>query len=435
MQSPTARGPRASSLRAALVALWTLTAAIAAAQTPAAPAASQAAAQGAAEPARTLRPEVANAVGAAQDAARAGQRDAAEAKLREAAAVPNLSMYEQAVIERGRAGVSLSMKDWPQALRSLEVVVGSRQFSGAEQLQMIELLAKISYQQKDYLRAVSWLRRYAQEGGADPALRGLLPQALYLANEFKPAADELEQRIAADEAAGQATPEITLRLLISCYQQLKDDAGYQRALERLALVAPKPEYWADLIARVTQQSGFSDRLWLDVMRLRLAAGLMNRTEEFVEMAQLALQAGYPAEALRVIDRGLALSLLGNGKDAAAHTALREQASAAAEKDSADLGRAEASARKAREGDALVNVGYAYVSAGHAAKGIALMEQGVAKGNLRRADEARLHLGQALWRSGRRDDAAKVLAEVTGGDGAAALARVWSVFARSPAGKV
>ncbi|MBE7419758.1 MAG: hypothetical protein HS128_18795 [Ideonella sp.] len=433
---PTPRRRFVRNLRIAAVLGLAAAVVSAAAQTPAAPAASQpAASQGAVAPAKLLRPEVANAVNAAQDAARAGQKDAAEAKLREAATVPNLSMYEQAVIERGRAGVSLSTQDWPQAMRSLEVVVGSRQFDGAEQLQMIELLAKISYQQKDYLRAVSWLRRYAHDGGTDPALRGLLPQALYLANEFKPAADELEQRVAADEAAHQPTPEITLRLLISCYQQLKDDAGYQRTLERLALVAPKPEYWADLLARVTKQPGFSDRLWLDVFRLRLAAGLMNSAEEFVEMAQLALQGGYPAEALRVVDRGLALSLLGNGQDAAAHTALRERASAAAEKDSADLGRAEASARKAREGDALVNVGLAYASAGHGAKGLALMEQGVAKGNLRRADEARLHLGQALWRAGRRDEAAQVLAEVKGGDGSAALARVWSVFARSPAGKV
>jgi hypothetical protein len=395
----------------------------------------QTAAPPAADPAKTLRPEVANAVNAAQDAGRAGQKDVAETKLREAAAAPNLSMYEQAVIERGRAGVSLSAKDWPQALRSLEVVVGSNQFAGADQLQMIELLAKINYQEKDYLRAVSWLRRYAQEGGTDPALRELLPQALYLANEFKPAADEIEQRVAADDAAGRATPEVTLRLLISCYAQLKDDTGYLRTLERLAVVAPKPEYWSDMLSRVTKQPGFSDRLRLDVYRLRLAAGLMTKSDEFVEMAQLALQAGYPAEALRVIDRGLSLSLLGNGKDAAAHAALRERASQAAEKDSADLARAEGAARSAREGDALVNVGFAHVGAGQAAKGVPLMEQGLAKGNLRRADEARLHLGQALWQAGRKDDAVKALAEVKGTDGSAALARVWSAFVRSPAGKV
>ena len=77
-----------------------------------------------------------------------------------------------------------------------------------------------------------------------PPCASLLPQALYLANEFKAAADELEARVAADEAAGRATPEATLRLLISCYLQLKDDAGYVRTLERMAQSYPKPEYWA-----------------------------------------------------------------------------------------------------------------------------------------------------------------------------------------------
>lgn len=417
-----------SVLRHALAAaLFVVGSGIAGAQTPAAPAAEAAA--------KTLRPEVANPVNAAQEAARAGQKELAETKLREAAAVPNLSMFEQAVIERGHAGVSLTTRDWSQAIRSLEVVVNSKQFSGADQLQMLELLSKLTYQEKDYLRAASWLRRYAQEGGSDAAVRDLLPQALYLANEFKAAADELEARVAADEAAGRATPEVTLRLMSSCYLQLKDDAGYVRTLERMAQADPKPEYWTELLARVTKQPGFSERLWIDVQRLRLAAGLMRGADDYVELAQLALQAGYPAEAMTVIDRGLSLSLLGNGKDAAAHAALRERASKAAEKDSADLGRAEASAKRVREGDALVNVGYAYASSGQAAKGIPLMEQGVAKGNLKRADEAQLHLGQVLWQAGRKDDALKAFATVQGSDGSAALARAWSAFVRSPAGKV
>jgi hypothetical protein len=423
------QAPLSLALRATMVALVLVcSAAGVGAQTPAAPAASDAAA-------KTLRPEVANPVNAAQESARAGQKEQAEAKLREAAAVPNLSMFEQAVIERGRGSVSLSMRDWTQAIRSLEAVVASNQFGGADQLQMVELLAKLNYQEKDYLRAVSWLRRYLQDGGSDPALRDLLPQALYLANEHKAAAEEIETRIAADEAAGRTPSEQTLRLLISSYMQTKDDGGYVRALERLAQSYPKPEYWSELLSRVTKQPGFSERLWLDVYRLRYAASLMRGADEYVEMAQLALNAGYPAEALKVIDRGLSLSLLGNGKDAANHAALRERASKALEKDSADLARAESAARSAREGDALVNVGFVHVTAGTPAKGVPLMEQGVAKGNLRRADEARLHLGLALWQVGRKDDAVKTLADVKGNDGASGLARVWSVFVRSPAGKV
>lgn len=381
-----------------------------------------------------LRPEVASAVNAAQEAGRAGQKDAADAKLREAAAVPSLTPYEQAVIDRGRGAVALSLKDWDGAIKALDAAVASNLLAPPDQQQLVELLAKLNYQQKQYPAAVSWIRRYQQAGGADAGVIELLPQALYLANDFAGAAKELEPRIAADEAAGKPTPEATLRLLASAFIQAKDDAGYLRALERMALAYPKPEYWAEMTSRATKTPGFAERLWLDVYRLRLAAGLLRQADEFVEMANLALQAGYPAEALKVMDRGYALSLLGNGKDAEAHTKLRERADKAAEKDAADLPRAEGSAKAAREGDALVNVGFAWVSAGQAARGLPLMEAGLAKGNLRRGDEARLHQGIALWMAGKRDDAVKAFAEVKGADGSAVLARVWSLFVRSPAGR-
>lgn len=412
--------------------------AVAALLTATAPAAAQPAAQPAAAgdaasaPANSLRPEVANAVNAAQEAGRAGQKDVAQAKLAEAAAVPGLSPFEQVVIERGRGAVALSLGDYPQAIKSLDAVVATNLITGADQQQLIGLLAKLTYQQKDYPASTAWIRRYAQAGGIDPAVGELLPQALYLANDFKGAAAELEPRVAADEAANRPTPEATLRLLASSHVQAKDDAGYLRALERMALAYPKPEYWQELSARATKQPGFADRLWLDVYRLRLAANLLRTADEYVEMAQLALQAGYPAEALRVIDRGYALSLLGNGKDAEAHTKLRERADKAAEKDSADMQRSEGPARASREGDALVNLGFAWVSGGQVPRGLPLIEAGIAKGNLRRPDDARLHLGIALWLAGKRDEAARAFADVKGADGSAALARVWSLFVRSPA---
>jgi hypothetical protein len=415
---------------AAWAALLVAGAGIARAQTPTPPPEPAASA-----PANALRPEVAAAVNAAQEAGRKGQKDVAEAKLREAAAMPALTAFEQMVIERGRASVALDARDYAQAIKSLDVVVASSQFSGAEQLQMVELLAKLTYQEKDYARAAVWARRYLQDGGTDPALRDLLAQSLYLDNDFKGAAGELEARVTADEAAGRATPETTLRLLIGSYIQLKDDAGYLRTLERMALAYPKPDYWGELLSRAAKQQGFAERLWLDVYRLRLAAGVMRSAEEYVELAQMALRAGYPAEALRVMDRGLSLALLGNGKDADEHARLRERADKAAEKDATDLARGEASARAAREGDALVNMGFAWVTGGQAAKGVPLMEQGIAKGALRRPDDARLHMGIALWMTGRKDDALKSLAAVGGTDGSAALARVWSLFVRSPAGKV
>ena len=75
-----------SVVRRALALVWLALGTLAVAQTPAPPAPDAAA--------KVLRAEVANPVNAAQDAARAGQKEQAETKLREAAMrgeIPGLS--------------------------------------------------------------------------------------------------------------------------------------------------------------------------------------------------------------------------------------------------------------------------------------------------------------------------------------------------------
>ena len=58
------------------------------------------------------------------------------------------------------------------------------------------------------------------------------------------------------------------------------------------------------------------------------------------------------------------------------------------------------------------------------KGISLMQQGIAKGKLKRSDEANLHLGIAYLRAGQKAKAREAFKLVSGTDGAADLARLW-----------
>jgi hypothetical protein len=77
------------------------------------------------------------------------------------------------------------------------------------------------------------------------------------------------------------------------------------------------------------------------------------------------------------------------------------------------------------GDELVKVGYALASLGDADRGIALMRQGIAKGGLKRPDEARLHLGMAeLAAPAHKAAGVQTLKSVKGRDGSGDLARLW-----------
>jgi hypothetical protein len=155
--------------------------------------------------------------------------------------------------------------------------------------------------------------------------------------------------------------------------------------------------------------------------------------------------GQPAEAATVIDEGFAAGTLGTGPNAAAHQSLRDQARKLAARDTSDHAAAEAAARKAADGNSLVNLGWAMVAglpaapaapASAAEPGLALIDQGLAKGGLRRPVEARLHMGIAQLKAGRKDAARVTLAEVaqqaaTAGDSLAEPARLWALWASAP----
>jgi hypothetical protein len=224
-------------------------------------------------------------------------------------------------------------------------------------------------------------------------------------------------------------------MLAASQNQVKDSAGYLATLTRLAGTTGKPEYWDELINRTVRKDGFADeRLRLDVYRLRQTVGVALEGDEIGDMADRANRVGLPAEAQALLDAGYASGLLGKGSNAAADQKLRESVTKAAAQDRATVADSEASALKAPNGNALVGLGLALSASGAHARGMALISQGIAKGGLRRADDAQLHLGVVALRAGKADEAKAAFAAVQGSDGAADLARLYTVHIDSPARK-
>jgi hypothetical protein len=81
---------------------------------------------------------------------------------------------------------------------------------------------------------------------------------------------------------------------------------------------------------------------------------------------------------------------------------------------------------AKDGNALVNVGMNLVFNGQGAKGLQLMQQGVAKGGLKRPEDAKLHLAIAYLLAGDNAKAQATFKTVSGNDGTADLARLWAL---------
>ncbi|HET7794963.1 MAG TPA: hypothetical protein VFL64_16390 [Rhizobacter sp.] len=378
-----------------------------------------------------VRPDVGKPLQAAQELIKGQKFKEALAKVREAEAVPNKNANESYLIERMRIAAASGAGEVDTAAKSYETLKATGKLPAAEQLRMLESLTGSYYRAKDYAKAVTWGKRYLAEGGTNGQIRTLVIQSQYLSGDYAGATKELVVEVQADEKAGRVPAEDRLKLLLNAAQRVNDNASYVLAMERLVTHYPKKEYWGDLLARVQRKPNFSDRLVLDTYRLMLASNSMRNANDYMEMAQLAVQAGLPGEGKQVVEKGFAAGVLGTGTPAEAdrHRRLKDLVTKRADEAKQALAARQAEASAAKIGNDLVDVGFGQVFLGEPKKGIALMEQGIAKGGLKRADDAKLHLGIAWLLAGDNARAQSVFKTVGGNDGTADLARLWSLVAR------
>jgi len=376
----------------------------------------------AADSGASVRPEVGRPLQAARDLMKAQRYKDAQAKVAEADAVPGKTAYESYVIQRMRGSIAAAEGDTATAAQAFEAVINSSNSSAQERLQLSEALAGLYYRSRDYSHAISWAQRYLKDGGTDAAMRTVLVQAYYLAGDCAGVAREAS----ADDHAGHPPTEDELQMLANCYAKASDKAGYASAMERLVAYYPKKDYWIDVLSRLRLKPGFSERLDIDLFRLKLAVGILTATGDYMEMAQLALQDGATGEAKKIIDQGFASGALGSGSDAERQKRLQNLALRQLADDQKNATQVETDARAAPDGSALVRVGYALVTSGQAAHGLDLMNQGIAKDALKYPEVAKLHLGLAYLQAGQKAKAREVLKTVRGTDGTQDLARLWLV---------
>jgi len=377
----------------------------------------------------TVRPELGKPLQAAQELIKTGRYREALGKVREAEAAGARNANETYLIERMRLAAASGAGDAETAARSFEALSGSGRIQPAEKLRMIESIAGSYYRAQQYQKAMQWSQRYLREGGTNGAIRTMLIQSQYLSGDFAGATRELMAEIQASERAGTTPAEDRLKLLLNAASKQGDNNAYVYAMEKLVTYYPKKEYWVDLLSRMQRKQGFSDRLSLDAYRLSIATGSMTAPADYMEMAQLALQADLASEGKQVIEKGMASGALASGAQADRAKRLQALVDKKLAEDAASRAEDEKQALAAKSGDALVSLGMYLVYSGQAAKGVQLIKQGIAKGGLKRPEDAKLHLGIAQLAAGDKAKAQATFKTVQGTDGTADLERLWSLYAR------
>jgi len=374
--------------------------------------------------AQGVRPEVGRPLQQAGELLKAGKARDALAKVREAEAASGITANERLTIDRMKAAAAQRAGDFNTAIQALEAI--HPRTSGAESGQIAEQLASAYAQVRNNGKATEWMNKAIAAGNNSPTIRQLQQYLMSASGDYAAIARDAGAAVSAAEQAGRRPAEDDLLRLADAQQRL-GQAAYVNTIEKLVLNYPKKDYWSAYLARLPRKSGFSPRYELDVLRLRLAAGTLASTNEFMEMSQLLVQIGLPAEALRVAEYGFKSGALGTGPEAARHQRLRDLIVKRDAEVRAGLAANTAEAVAQGDGDALVRMGMVHASIGQFDEGIKLIEQGIAKGKLRHAEEAKLRLGLAKLQAGKRAAAVQTLRSVKGNDGTADIARLWTVL--------
>jgi tetratricopeptide (TPR) repeat protein len=176
----------------------------------------------------------------------------------------------------------------------------------------------------------------------------------------------------------------------------------------------------------------SDRIMLNTFRLAQQVGTLDSADDYLEMAEMLLEAGLPGEAKSVMEAGLAAKVVDPADKARSDRYKRrlDDAKAAAAKDLQSLPQIEKDAQKSATGQGDVALGMAYSSFGQYDKAVAALAKGLEKGGVRDPDQAQIMLGIADLKLGKKAEAVKAFEQVKADPQMADIARLWAIVAKS-----
>ena len=363
----------------------------------------------------------------AQEAMKNKQWDAALTEIKKAQASEKKTPFEAYQIDEFLSYVLVQQKKFTEATPVFERMLNSGFMPPDQVDDRTKTVAQLHFQNKDYKKAVEWGKKYLEKHPGDETISVLVGQSYYVQNDYKNAASTMTGVVANAEKGGRTPPENWLQIVLSSHFKLDNKDGIADALRKLVRYYPKPEYWENLLD-IYRRRDTSDRVTLGFYRLMNEVGTLKQDDDYMETAQLAIDAGVPGEAQAVMEKGVQNGTLKSDDKTTQgrYDRLLAGAKKAAATDKAQLPQLAKEAEKATQGQAYVGLGQAYLSYGQFDEAIDALKKGIAKGGVTDADEAQVSLGIAYLRKGQKDLARQAFKAVKAESKWHDLADMWEI---------
>ena len=343
--------------------------------------------------AAAVRPAVGKPLQEAQSLAASGNYSAALAKVNQAAAVGGLSSEESRVVNQMRAYINSKFSAT----------------SGKGKLANDYRAGKWSAVVQDAESARSQL---------DANDKAAVATAYYKLGQNTQCVRYIKSNF------GNSASEVVLQIMRACAFAAGDDEAQTDALEQLVAKTGKPEYWGQLLKAAERTRGLSDHQTLDIYRIKLRTNTMSGANDYTLLAKLAIELGFPAEAMAVEQKGVDAKVLSGG----GINRLMAMTKSQMDSDAAGMAAKMAQAKAAPNGDALVKLGENLWGQNKAKDAIDAIKAGIAKDKTD-LNNAHTRLGMAYLEAGQKDAAAREFGKVKGDAHAELVAHLWTLYAR------
>ncbi len=349
-----------------------------------------------------VRPEVGLPLQAAQKAAAAKDYKGAMDDIEKANAVPAKTPEETGLITQMKAYVGSLSGD---------ISLGGAA-AGKNKLAS-------DFNTKNYPGVIADGDALKKAGALDAANATYVTQAYYLSGNKAGCVKYVKE-------LGAAAEEVALQTEMKCAFDTNDSVSQRDALEQLVARTGKSEYWTQLLKLADATKNLTDPQSLQIYRLKYLTGTLASKDDYVNMAQLDLQLGLPAEAGTVLDKGMAANITNDDRSKKLQALAKQQTGQV----QAGMAAALAAAQKDPNGDALVKVALQQTTGGAPKDGVATAKTAVAK-NLKDKDSGVIALGYSQIAAGQNADAVKTLNADKGDGNGPMIAHLYGVYAAHP----
>lgn len=337
-----------------------------------------------------------------------------------------LSDYEIAQIWNLTAYTYYLQEDYERAIGAYINVIKQPELPDALMQSTLKTLSQLYFTIEDYKKALGVVKQLiALVPDPSPDIYMLLGQVHFQLNEYKQALVPTKTAIDKYRALGEQPKENWLLLLRVMYYELEDYKNMIAVLTQLIELYPKRQYLLTL-AGVHSELG-DTRKQLAILEALYEQGALSQSQHSINLANLYLLHGVPYKAAKLLQHEIKAGRV----DAAERTLrLESQAWYQARENEKTIPPLARAAAMSAEGELYVRLAQAYINLDRWQEAAGAVNEGLAKGGVKRTDAANIMLGMALFNQRMLTDARRAFKAAAGDKRSAQTARQWIAYVDS-----